>query len=84
MQAPIQERCAGTLCENDTAPSLIQLQIAENTLPQEGVDHESMCSGVQLIDLYVPLLVYSYTCSTIKSCFVHVSELASYLDLAAQ
>ncbi len=40
---PIQESCAGTLCENDTAPSPIQLQIAEDTLPQEGVDHESMC-----------------------------------------
>ncbi len=43
----IQESCAGTLCENDTAPSPIQLQIAKDSLPQEGVDHESMCSGVQ-------------------------------------
>ncbi len=47
MHAPIQESCSGTLCENDTAPSPIQLQIAEDTLPQEGVDHESMCYGVQ-------------------------------------
>ncbi len=48
MQAYIQEGCAGTWCEiNDTAPSPIQLQIAKDTLPQEGVDHESMCSGVQ-------------------------------------
>ncbi len=47
MQAPIQESCAGTLCENKTAPSSIQLQIAEDTLIQEGVDTESMCYGVQ-------------------------------------
>ncbi len=31
----IQESCAGTLCENDTAPSPIQLQITEDTLLQE-------------------------------------------------
>ncbi len=28
-------------------PSPVQLQITEATLPQERVDHESMCSGVQ-------------------------------------
>ncbi len=38
MQAPIQESCVSTLCENDAAPSPIQ---SEDTLPQEGVDHES-------------------------------------------
>ncbi len=57
MQAPIQESCAGTLCENDTAPSPIQLQIAKDTLPQEGVDHESMCSGVQRGKSHLELLM---------------------------
>ncbi len=38
------KRVVLVLCENDTAPSPIQLQlqIAEDTPPQEGVDHESM------------------------------------------
>ncbi len=42
------KRVVLVLCvKNDTAPSPIRLQIAEDTLPQEGVDHESMCYGVQ-------------------------------------
>ena len=35
VQAPIQESYAGTVCENHTAPSPVQLQITEETLPQE-------------------------------------------------
>ncbi len=42
------KRVVLVLCVKMTqAPSPIQLQIAKDTLPQEGVDHESMCSGVQ-------------------------------------
>ncbi len=38
-----REFYAGAFCENDTAPSPVQLQITEDTLPQEGRAESRPC-----------------------------------------